>query len=54
MPERQTHNYFRHGTLDLFAALHVATGEVIARMTSRHRAKEFVGFLRDAIRNQSS
>src|SRR5579862_8174546 len=30
-PERQTHNYIRHGTLDLFAALNVATGEVIAR-----------------------
>ena len=31
MPERRTHNYIRHGTLDLFAALNVATGEVIAR-----------------------
>ena len=30
-PERRTHNYVRHGTLDLFAALNVATGEVIAR-----------------------
>jgi hypothetical protein len=29
-PERQTHNYVRHGTRDLFAALNVATGEVIA------------------------
>ncbi len=45
MPERQTHNYIRHGTLDLFAALNVATGEVIAKMTSQHRAKEFVAFL---------
>src|SRR5215204_3500727 len=32
-PERRTHNYVRHGTLDLFAALNVATGEVIARCT---------------------
>jgi hypothetical protein len=30
-PERRTHNYVRHGTLDLFAALNVATGELIAR-----------------------
>jgi transposase len=33
-PERRTHNYVRHGTLDLFAALNVATGEVIARCTA--------------------
>lgn len=46
MPERQTHNYLRHGTLDLFAALNVATGEVIARTKKRHRAKDFVDFLR--------
>lgn len=47
MPERQTHNYIRHGTLDLFAALNVATGEVVAQTKSQHRAKEFVGFLRE-------
>jgi len=46
MPERQTHNYIRHGTLDLFAALNVATGEVIARTKRQHRAKDFVAFLR--------
>lgn len=45
-PERQTHNYIRHGTLDLFAALKVATGEVLARCTQRHRAQDFVAFLR--------
>lgn len=47
MPERQTHNYIRHGTLDLFAALNVATGEVIAKTKKQHRAKDFVDFLRD-------
>lgn len=47
MPERQTHNYIRHGTLDLFAALNVATGEVIAQTKKQHRAKDFVSFLRD-------
>ena len=36
-PERRTHNYVRHGTLDLFAALNVATGEILARCRSQHR-----------------
>ena len=52
-PERRTHNYVRHGTLDLFAALNVATGEVIARCTPQHRAQDFVAFLRE-IKGQSS
>lgn len=47
MPERQTHNYVRHGTLDLFAALDVASGEVIAKTTHQHRAEDFVAFLRE-------
>jgi len=51
MPERQTHNYIRHGTLDLFAALNVATGEVIARTKKQHRAKDFVDFLREIDRS---
>jgi len=46
-PERQTHNYVRHGTLDLFAALNVATGEVLARCKQKHRAQDFVAFLGD-------
>jgi transposase len=46
-PERQTHNYIRHGTLDLFAALNVVTGEVLTRCTQQHRAQDFVAFLRD-------
>jgi transposase/transposase-like protein len=46
-PERRTHNYVRHGTLDLFAALNVATGEVLARCTTQHRAQDFVAFLRE-------
>jgi transposase len=44
-PERRTHNYLRHGTLDLFAALNVATGKVIAAYKRKHRAKDFVNFL---------
>jgi transposase len=46
-PERQTHNYVRHGTLDLFAALNVATGEVLARCKQQHRAQDFVAFLNE-------
>jgi transposase len=46
-PERRTHNYVRNGTLDLFAALNVATGEVLARCKPQHRAQDFVAFLRD-------
>ena len=47
MPERQTGNYLRHGTVDLFAALNVLTGEVFAETKKQHRAKDFVAFLRE-------
>ncbi len=43
--ERRTHDYERHGTLSLFAALDVKTGKVLGRCHQRHRAKEFIGFL---------
>jgi transposase len=46
-PERRTHNYVRHGTLDLFAALNVATGKVLARCKRQHRSTDFVAFLRE-------
>jgi transposase len=46
--ERRTHDYVRHGTTSLFAALDVRTGEVIGRCHRRHRAIEFRKFL-DAI-----
>src|SRR5439155_19111144 len=46
-PERRTHNYIRNGTLDLFAALNVATGEVLARCKAQHRAQDLVAFLRE-------
>jgi transposase len=48
--ERRTHDYKRHGTASLYAAFDVATGEVIARVTKRHRAKEFLQFLRQVDR----
>lgn len=49
--ERHTHDYVRHGTTALFAALNVATGEVLGRCHSRHRQQEFVRFL-DLIDNR--
>ena len=45
LPERQTHDYTRNGTTTLFAALNVATGEVVGKCFRRHRAKEFKKFL---------
>ena len=45
MPERRTHDYLRHGITTLFAALDVATGEVIGSIHRRHRASEFRKFL---------
>lgn len=44
-PELRTHDYRRHGTTSLFAALDVATGKVIGEMHRRHRAVEFRSFL---------
>jgi len=43
--ERHTHDYVRHGTTSLFAALDVAAGKVIGRCFARHRAAEFGKFL---------
>jgi transposase len=43
--ERRTHDYIRHGTTSLFAALVVKTGEIIARCQPRHRSIEFRKFL---------
>ena len=43
--ERRTHDYARHGTTSLFAALDVKTGVVIGECHARHRAVEFRGFL---------
>jgi len=44
-PERRTHDYLRHGTTDLFAALDAKTGTVIGACHRRHRAREFRAFL---------
>jgi transposase len=43
--ERRTHDYERHGTTSLFAALDIATGRVLGKCFQRHRSKEFRTFL---------
>ena len=46
LPACRTHDYVRHGTTTLFAALDAATGKVIGKCYRRHRAVEFLKFLR--------
>jgi len=45
LPERQTHDYKRHGTTTLFAAFNILNGKVIGSCLPRHRGREFVKFL---------
>jgi transposase len=44
-PERQTHDYVRHGVTNLYAALNVASGKVIGALADRHRQTEYIQFL---------
>ena len=44
-PARRSHDYTRHGTTSLFAALDIATGKIIGKCYGRHRAAEFRKFL---------
>src|SRR5680860_772745 len=46
LPARRTHDYVRHGTTTLFAALDVATGKVTDACYERHRHQEFLKFLK--------
>ena len=50
-PARRSHDYKRHGTTSLFAALDIATGAVIGKCYGRHRAREFRDFLDEIERN---
>jgi transposase len=50
LPERRTHDYTRHGTTTLFAALEIATGTVTAATKPRHRHQEFLAFLKQVAR----
>jgi len=46
IPEKQTHDYRRHGTTSLFAALEIATGKITDRCYTRHTNSEFLDFLK--------
>ena len=50
LSERRTHDYKRHGTSTLFAALEIATGRVTGACKPRHRHQEFLAFLRQVAR----
>jgi transposase len=50
-PARRSHDYKRHGTTSLFAALDIATGAIIGKCYGRHRAREFREFLDEIEKN---
>src|ERR1700752_2707147 len=50
--ERHGFEYYRHGTLSLYAALNTKTGEVIGKTAARHTSEEFVAFLSDVVTQQ--
>src|ERR1039457_693890 len=50
--ERHAFEYFRHGTLSLYAAFNTKTGEVLGKTAARHTSAEFVAFLADIVVNQ--
>lgn len=47
---RHTHDYKRHGVLDLFAALEVGTGKVTHKLSEKHTAADFIGFMKKVVR----
>jgi len=51
--ERQTNDYYRHGTTTLFAALNVATGKVLGENKDQHKSIDFISFLKKIDRNTS-
>jgi len=50
--ERHGFEYFRHGTLSLYAAFNTKTGEVLGKTAARHTSAEFVAFLADIVAHQ--
>ncbi|NIK61428.1 transposase [Kribbella shirazensis] len=54
LAERRSHDYVRHGTTTLFAALEIATGQVTAACKPRHRHQEFLAFLKQVARANPS
>ena len=51
IPERQTHDYYRHGTTTLFAALNVVSGRIIGDCRDSHKAQDYISFLKKIDRN---
>jgi len=51
--ERHGFEYYRHGTLSLYAALNVRTGKVEGTTAKRHTSAEFVGFLEEVIKKRA-
>src|SRR5215471_11846035 len=51
--ERHGFEYYRHGTLSLYAALNTESGEVIGKTAARHTSEEFVAFLSEIVAHQS-
>lgn len=52
--ERHGFEYYRHGTISLYAALNTKSGEVIGKTADRHTSEEFVAFLAAVVASQSS
>jgi len=50
--ERHGFEYYRHGTLSLYAALNTRSGAVLGKTAARHTSQEFVAFLADLVANQ--
>jgi transposase len=50
LAERRSHDYVRHGTTTLFAALEIATGKLTTAMKPRHRHQEFLAFLKQVVK----
>jgi transposase len=50
--ERHGFEYYRHGTLSLYAAFNTKTGEVLGKTAARHTSAEFVAFLTDIVVNR--
>jgi hypothetical protein len=52
--ERHGFEYYRHGTLSLYAAFNTKTGDVLGKTAARHTSAEFVAFLADIVANQTA
>jgi transposase len=50
--ERHGFEYYRHGTLSLYAALNTRSGAVVGKTAARHTSREFVAFLAEVVANQ--